>query len=259
MLTEETLRMGMATKSFGKKIYTFETIDSTNNCARALAGCWAAEGTVVISEHQTLGKGRHGRAWQANPLENLTFSLILRPTVPPDYLNLLPLYVAVAVAKAVEDSTGLRVECKWPNDLLVNGRKFAGILLEGAVKENALEYVVVGIGLNVNQLKFDGDLEHRATSLRRECGREIDRPGLFRSILASLELYYHEIISSNAQAILPSWLSHCTMLNKQISVSTNGSIISGVVKGLSREGGLILQSDGSEQTLYAGDVTIVGT
>src|SRR4030065_267755 len=102
MYSEKTLRKGLKTRVFGNKIYTFDTIDSTNNCAKAVAGVGAVEGTVVIAEQQTAGRGRLGRIWQANPNENLTFSIILRPKVNPDSLNLLPLYVAVALAQAIE-------------------------------------------------------------------------------------------------------------------------------------------------------------
>jgi BirA family biotin operon repressor/biotin-[acetyl-CoA-carboxylase] ligase len=258
MYNEQALRKDLKTHLFGSKIYTFDIIDSTNNCARALAGCWANEGTVIIAEQQTAGKGRLGRAWQANPNENLTFSVILRPSLPPDALNAFPLYVAVAVAEAVEKATGLHVDCKWPNDLLVNRKKFAGILLEGSVKQNAIEYVVMGIGVNVNQRLFTGDLQRTATSLRLEARKEVDRTALFHAILASLEAHYGDLNARGFDAILSRWLSHSTMINKQISVSENGQIFSGVVTGLSPDGGLLLQSNGSVKTLFAGDVTILG-
>jgi len=113
-ITSADLKKGLEAKRFGAKVYTFETIDSTNNCARALAGCWATEGTLVIAEHQTAGKGRLGRQWLANPGENLTFSLVLRPTIGPEVVNLLPLYAAVALAETIEQTCGTKVECKWP-------------------------------------------------------------------------------------------------------------------------------------------------
>ncbi len=258
MFTEETLQKGLKTQRFGNKIYTFETIDSTNNCARALAGCWAEEGTVIIAEQQTAGKGRLGRVWQANPQENLTFSLILRPSISPESINLLPLYVAVAVAEAVEKTTGLKVECKWPNDLLIGGKKFAGILLEGSVKQNVVEHIVIGIGINVNQQKFSSELEHRATSLRIASKKELDRTELFRKILYSLEKHYQDFVAKGFQTVLPHWLSYSSMVNKQISVSQQGNVFSGIVKGISTDGGLVLESNGVKQTLFAGDVTVVG-
>jgi len=258
MFTVQALREGLKARVFGGTIYTFETIDSTSNCARALAGCFAPEGTVVISEEQTAGKGRLGRTWLANPRENLTFSIILRPALPPEAVNLLPLYVAVSVAQVCQQVARTKIECKWPNDLMVNGKKFGGILLEGSVKQNELEYVVVGIGLNVNQTSFSPELQQKATSLRLASGKEINREMLFREILLRLETDYQTVKTSGFQSILPSWLSFSSMNGKQISVEQNGSVFSGTVKGLSPDGGLILQTNGAEKTLFAGDVTIVG-
>lgn len=258
MLTERELRKGLKTKSFGNRIYTFQTIDSTNNCAKALANVDAPEGMVVIAEEQTAGKGRLGRTWLANPGENLTFSILLRPQVAPDAVNLLPLYVAVTLAQALEGATNLKVECKWPNDLLINKKKVAGILIEGSVKEGGLEYVVVGLGVNVNQIQFPQDLRQKATSLRLEAKQEIDRVKLFREILTSFEADYKSTVASSFQSVIHSWLERATMINKPIAVSQHGNVLTGIVKGLSKDGGLILQTNGAAQTLFAGDVTILG-
>lgn len=258
MYTEKALRKGLRTRVFGNKIYTFDTIDSTNNCAKAVAGCGAEEGTVVIAEKQTAGRGRLGRLWQANPNENLTFSIVLRPKLSAEAVNLIPLYVAVGVARAVERVTRISVDCKWPNDLLVNGKKFAGILIEGSFKQNTVESVIVGIGINVNQQSFPPDLQNKATSLRLETNKKIDRRALLSETLASLEELYKTINSNEIQSIIALWLSRSTMINKPISVSQQGNVISGIVKGLSKEGALVLQSNGTEKKLFAGDVTIVG-
>jgi BirA family biotin operon repressor/biotin-[acetyl-CoA-carboxylase] ligase len=259
MFSEQTLRKGLKTRLFGNKIYTFDTIDSTNSCAKAVAGCGAQEGTIIISEEQTAGRGRLGRPWQANKNENLMFSIVLRPNVAPDALNLLPLFVGVAIAEAVERTTRLKVECKWPNDLLINKKKCAGILIEGSVKQNMVEYVVIGVGLNVNQQQFTGELEKKATSLRLEAAKEIDRPRLFREILLSLEGSYKSVSSTGFQSVVPMWLKRSSMINQPISVSQQGNVFSGIVTGLSNDGSLILQSNGTEKKLFAGDVTIVGT
>jgi len=259
MYTAEALRKGLRTSRFGSKIYTFDTIDSTNNCARALAGCWADEGTVIIAEQQTAGRGRLGRSWLANPNENLTFSIILRPKMAPEAINLLPLSVSVAVALAVEQVTGLRLECKWPNDLLVNNKKVAGILLEGSFSKNTIDWIVIGIGINVNQTVFPTDLTPKATSLKLATNKDIDRTVLFRSVLESLERYYRSGNDSGFQSILPDWIARTTMIDKTISVMENGTVVSGTVKGLSRDGGLILRTEHSDRTFFAGDVTILGT
>lgn len=257
MFTEQFLRKGLKTRLFGTKIYTFNSVDSTNNCAKAVAECDAPEGTLVVTEQQTAGRGRLGRPWIAEPNRNLMFSLLLRPDVTPEKLNLLPLYVAVAVSEAIEKVTGLNVECKWPNDILYNGRKIAGILIEGSVKKNAVDYVVVGVGINVNQEKFTGDLAAKATSLKLECQKEFDRAMILQEVLGSLEDKYRTVSSSGFESVVPQWLSHTTMVNRQISVSQQGNIISGVVKGLSPNGGLILETNGTQQTVLAGDVSVL--
>jgi len=258
VFVEQTLREGLKTHFFGRKIYAFGSIDSTNNCAKAIAGCGAAEGTVVIAEQQTSGKGRLGRLWIANPNENLTFSVVLRPSIAPDTLSVLPFYVAVAVAQAVEKIAGVQVECKWPNDLLIHGKKFAGILIEGSVKQNTVDHVVIGIGMNVNQQHFPADLAPKATSLRLETNREINRVQVFKETLLSLENHYKQTTSSGFDTVVPLWLSRTTMLNKQISVLQQGHTITGIMKGLSREGGLVVLADGTEKVVLAADTTVVG-
>ena len=257
MLTEQELQEGLETRSFGRKIYSFEVIDSTNNCAKALAGCSAEEGTIVIAERQTAGRGRLGRGWTANPNENLTFSVVLRPSLAPEAIHLLPLVVAVAIADAIEKTTGLAIDCKWPNDLLVDRRKVAGILLEGSMQQTRLDFVVIGVGINVNQTRFPDHLRDRATSLKIACRRNIERPVLFREIVAALERHYFSLSTSGFHSVVPQWLSRSSMLNKRISVSLSGTPLSGIVKGVTENGGLILHAGGTEQVLFAGDVSIL--
>lgn len=258
MFTERELRKGLNTKAFGSRVFTFEKIDSTNNCAKALANVGKEEGIVVIAEEQTAGKGRLGRSWEANRGENLTFSILLRPKVSPEAINLLPLSVGVAIAEAIERVTRLKVECKWPNDLLLNGKKVAGILMESSMRENTIDFVVVGVGLNVNQTQFPPNLQTRATSLKLESKQEIDRARLFKEILASLETNYYAGMKTEFKSVMSSWLRRTPMLNKPIVISQQGTIISGFVRGLSPDGGLVLHTNGTEKTLYAGDVTILG-
>ena len=258
MFTERELRRGLKAKVFGNKIYTFQTIDSTNNCIKALANVGANEGVVVFAEQQTAGRGRMGRSWLSQPEENLTFSVLLRPRIPVEAINLLPLYVAIAVAQAIENLTGLHVECKWPNDLLIEKKKVAGILIEGSMRQNQLDYVVIGLGVNVNQLQFGNGLLQKATSLRLETGREFDRARLLREILHSLETHYVQAAENEFKSVVPFWMSRTSMINKSIVVSQGGDVIAEIVKGLSSEGGLILQTNGKTQTMFAGDVTILG-
>ncbi len=257
MYTAQTLRQGLKTRRFGAKIYTFDTIDSTNNCARALAACWAEEGTVIIAERQTAGRGRMGRTWTANALENLTFSVILRPTVPAEDLNLLPLYVGVAVVDAIRRVTGLDIQCKWPNDLLLNGKKVAGILLEGSLKESSVDFVVIGIGVNVNQHEFPPELAGKATSLVMETGKEFNREELFREIMRSLESHYRSLGKRGFSEVIPLWTERSNFIGQHVSLSQNGSVLTGVVAGLNDHGALVLDQDGTQRAFVAGDVSIL--
>jgi len=257
MFSSESLQSGLQTVNFGKKVYSFETIDSTNTCARALAGCWADEGTVVIAEYQTAGRGRLGRTWVASAGENLTFSLVLRPVIAPDAMNLLSLLVAVGISRGIEEHTGVRVFCKWPNDILCSGRKLAGILLEGSLAGDRVDAVVAGIGVNVNQQTFADELATRATSLSLETGTVIDRSELFKALLRSLEEEYRTQAESGFKNVVTRWLEHAPLIGRRIAVANNGSVIEGTVRGISNGGGLIVSSQHGEQTFIAGDVTIV--
>ena len=257
MISPDILRGGLRTEFFGRKVYTFQTIDSTNSCARTLAACWAEEGTVVIAEEQTAGRGRLGRSWHAAPGENLTFSLILRPSIPPDRMGLLSLLIAAGIARGIEESTGLRVFCKWPNDLLYGGKKLAGILLEGSFAGDRVDHVVVGIGLNVNQREFPPEIAPRATSLARELNAPLDRIGLYKSLLKSLE---DEYLAGNAEAYTSTvqrWLAYAPVIGRTISVSHQGEVLYGRVRGVNPDGSLLVANHTGDHTFLAGDVTIV--
>ena len=250
------VQKGLKAKIFGKKIYAFESIDSTNNCARTLAGNLTPEGTVIVAEYQTAGRGRLGRLWTANPGENLTFSVVLRPSVTAAGLNLLPLLTAVAVTRAVDEFSKLKPECKWPNDLLLGGKKVCGILLESTQQENTLDFVIAGIGINVNQISFPPDIADRATSLRCAAGKTIEREALLRSILEHFEQLYLAERGDGLRSIPQIWLSHAPMIGKIVDVTSEGSVLTGKALGIAPDGGLILATDGGDRTVYAGDVTV---
>jgi BirA family transcriptional regulator, biotin operon repressor / biotin---[acetyl-CoA-carboxylase] ligase len=257
MIDASELKHGLKCIRFGNIVHSFETVDSTNTLARSFADEGANEGTLVISEKQTAGRGRLGRRWISRSGENLTFSLILKPRIPPDKIGLLPLAIAVGIAHGIVASTNLPVRCKWPNDLLIGGRKFAGILMEGSINGDGLAFVVVGIGINVNQTAFPEDLSSKATSLALTAGRPIDRISLFRNVLVSLEKDYDEFISTGFASVLPAWLELAPIVGTRVAADHQGLVITGRVTGLSPEGGLQLQTDSGDHTLFAGDVTIL--
>jgi BirA family transcriptional regulator, biotin operon repressor / biotin---[acetyl-CoA-carboxylase] ligase len=255
MYSKEELQNGLHTFIFGKKIFTYDSIDSTNTCAKTLASTGAEEGTVVMAEYQTAGHGRLGRTWQAESGSNLLFSTIIRPKLEINKIGLLPFFAAAGVALALETVTGARCECKWPNDVLLNGKKCCGILLESSFQHNVLDYAVMGIGVNINQKVFGGDLKDRATSLSQECGREFDRRDVFHRIMTSLELLYSEVKIGNFEITLNEWKTRTTMFGKQVTLTQAGVRLHGRAITLSADGGLVLATPDGQQVCYAGDVT----
>jgi BirA family biotin operon repressor/biotin-[acetyl-CoA-carboxylase] ligase len=257
MISVETVQSKLKTSTFGKKILAFETIDSTNNCARAISGDLTPEGTVVVAESQTSGRGRLGRSWSAEAGANLTFSIVLRPGEVAEGANLLPLLAAVAVSRAVREVTGQETECKWPNDLLIHGKKFCGILLEAEVTEEGLSSVIAGIGINVNQMKFPPEFADRATSLKLVTGKTVERERLLRSVLEHFETLYRSARAEHYREIPRLWVSTSRMVGSRVEVETEGRILQGRVEGIAQDGGLRLLTASGERTLYAGDVSIL--
>lgn len=257
MLSKEEITGGLSTKIVGKKVFLFESIDSTNSCARALGDAGTPEGAVVVAEYQTNGRGRLGRAWLAEPGTSLLFSVLLRPAITLETAGLLTLYASAAIARAVEHSVGLTVECRWPNDLLLHGKKFCGILIENSFQQSGLSYSVIGAGINVNQAEFPPEIADRATSLSRESRRAPERDKVFQSVLSELDAMYTDVRRGKFQAAVSEWTQRCSMFGKMITVREHDSTVSGVASRLHHDGGLILKTGEGERTIYAGDVTVV--
>ena len=256
-MTEHEIRNCLSTSVFGRKIYAFETIDSTNTFARSLISNGGQEGTLVVSEEQTAGHGRFGRPWISERGKSLTFSVLLRPSIPADRLGILSLLAALAVARAIHELTSLRPDCKWPNDVLLNGKKVCGILSEGTSTGNSLSGVVVGIGLNVNQSVFPAEIQETATSLLSEAGGPVDRIRLLGLVMHHLELCYRHIQSRDTGRIIALWQEWSTMIGKPVSVSRDGESIQGIAGALHQDGSLLLRTNGNELKILAGDVTVI--
>jgi BirA family biotin operon repressor/biotin-[acetyl-CoA-carboxylase] ligase len=170
--------------------------------------------------------------------------------------GLLPLAVGVAVARAIEATVGVQVECKWPNDLLLEGQKVAGILLETSVDPQGSPYIIIGIGLNVNQTFFAEEIRSRATSLKAWARSEIDREGLLCSCLKELESIYDQARSSEYRDVIAEWNARSSLAGQTVTVSADGRDTTGVVRGISREGALVVRAGGTDRLFFAGDVTI---
>jgi BirA family biotin operon repressor/biotin-[acetyl-CoA-carboxylase] ligase len=257
MYSKDELQRGLNTHTFGRELFVYDSIDSTNTCAKALASTHAEEGTVVITEYQTAGRGRLGRTWLAESGSSLLFSVIIRPTIDLNKIGLLPIFAAASVALAVEAASGISCECKWPNDVLMNGKKCCGILIESAFQHHVLDYAIIGIGLNVNQKSFSEELADKATSLNRECNKEFDRKEVFHRVMTSLESLYSEVVQGNFSTTLKEWKARSSMFGKLITLTQAGKEIRGRAFALAADGGLVLTTPHGQSVYYAGDVTIV--
>jgi BirA family transcriptional regulator, biotin operon repressor / biotin---[acetyl-CoA-carboxylase] ligase len=193
----------------GSRIHWLRSTSSTNDVAARLAESGAEEGTTVVAETQTAGRGQHGRVWVSPPMAGLYVSVIVRPEAgtlnETNPVSLLTLGSGVAIAEAVRAVTGLPAQIKWPNDVLVGGRKLAGILAESAVQGGALQFIVIGFGVNLEPAAYPPDLASRVTSIEAETSRPVDRALMFAEIMASMGERYADLRAGRFDAILSAW------------------------------------------------------
>jgi BirA family biotin operon repressor/biotin-[acetyl-CoA-carboxylase] ligase len=260
-LLANEIRERLETRVFGKQdIVYFQETDSTNLRAKSLADRGAPEGTVVIAESQTEGRGRRGRTWFSPAGEGIYVSVILRPALSPNEASRLTLLAAVAAAETLLDLTSLSVRIKWPNDIMVRGKKLAGILTQVSTEMDAVDYIVVGLGLNVNTpLKsFPADLRNSATSIQAEMNEPFPRIRLLRLYLERFEDRYEMFRQSGFQPILERWKELSDVIGKRIRVDLLNHYCMGEVLDIDQDGILILrEQDGTLQRILSGDVTLL--
>jgi BirA family biotin operon repressor/biotin-[acetyl-CoA-carboxylase] ligase len=249
----------LETDRFGRAMRGFETVGSTNTEATEWARDGAAEGSVVVTEYQSAGRGRHGRTWDAQKGQNLMFSMVLRPELEADRLGLITVAASVAVAEAIDAFVSPhRATLKWPNDVLLEGRKTCGMLLESSLSgQQAAEVVVLGVGLNVNQTAFPEALADTATSLRLTTGRPVPRATLFARLLRQLEDRYDAVQAGDDAAVRDAFHDRFDALHEQVSfrVPGTGRTIAGTVQGITETGALRLRTPDGPEIIHAGDVT----
>jgi len=248
---------GLATKRLGTKFHYLTELDSTNSYARRLAENGAPEGAVVIADRQTQGRGRLGRNWVSPPDVNLYFSMVLRPTLPPIHAPQITLMAAVALGDAVASFIPQRPVIKWPNDILVNGKKLAGILAESSCGAERIEFVILGIGVNVNFAResMPDGIRERATSLLILGEKIISREPLLRRLIQDLDRCYGILEESGFDSIAPRWEARFGLQGRRIKVEMTDHVVTGRAKGIDRDGALIVEKDdGGNQRIIAGDV-----
>ncbi|WP_246625013.1 biotin--[acetyl-CoA-carboxylase] ligase [Fictibacillus nanhaiensis] len=257
LVTSEEVSLYTGKGTFGKKFSYHLSVKSTQEIAHSLAREGAVEGSIVLADEQTGGRGRLGRAWQSPSGTGIWMSLILRPKIPLQKAPQLTLLIAVAASKAIEKVTGLEAAIKWPNDLLINGKKVAGILTELQAEADSIHSVIVGIGINVNQEKkhFTEEIAEIATSLAIEGNKTYKRAEIVGSILTEIESLYQSYLQNGFGVIKLLWEARAFSLGKRITARSVSGSITGYAKGITDEGVLLLEDDQGEiHSIYSADI-----
>ena len=244
----------------GRNLQCFEETESTNVTASRMGMEGAEHGTLVVADKQTGGRGRRGRTWESPGGKNLYFSLLLRPQIELEKASMLTLLMAVSVARAIENMCEESAGIKWPNDILVHGKKVCGILTELHVEKGRIGHVVVGVGINVKNQDFQGELVDKASSLERECGQEFDRTRLLRGIMNCFEKDFEVFVERGDLEPFTEFY-HAHLLNKdvQVQVLDPQEPFEGIARGISPTGELLVErEDGEIVQVYAGEVSVRG-
>lgn len=248
------------TEWIGKNIYYHEKTGSTNTDARQLAEEGTPHGTLVVAEEQTDARGRRGRSWQAPAGSNIYFSMILRPEFAADRASMLTLVMAMSVARAVREQCGLKAEIKWPNDIVVNKRKVCGILTEMTLEARNIRYVIVGVGINVNQKEFPEEIRETATSLFKESGNMFSREKLLQRIMEFFEADYASFLKEeNMSLLMKDYNAWLVNRGSQVKVLEPSGEYTGTAQGINENGELLVErKNGQQEAVYAGEVSVRG-
>mgnify|MGYP000316057257 FL=1 len=260
MYNKRELEQGLKTKTMGQTIYFYEETDTTNNRARELALEGAPEGTLVVAEKQTDGRGRRGKVWESPLGTGIWMSLVLRPQIMPAEASVLTLLCGLATAEAIEAETGLSAGIKWPNDILINGKKAVGILTEMDCEMSEVHFVIPGIGINVNTASFPPEIADIATSLYLECGKTVSRRRLVHKVLERLEEHYETFLRTGSfTAMLEDYRKHCITLGKEVHVLGREPFFAEALD-ITPEGELLVRraDNGKEEVVFSGEVSIRG-
>ncbi len=247
------------TKVIGRDIRVFKETTSTNDVIERLARDQVREGVVVFAESQTKGRGRLGRKWLSPARKGLWFSVLLRPAMRPATVTRLTIAACMALFRAVQEQTGLTPEIKWPNDILIRGRKVAGILTELYAELDKVKYVILGLGIDVNlsAADFPAELRRAATSLRIETGRRQNRAELAVRILREFDRDYERVCAGQFEAVADEWEERCSTLGRNVTVRVGEREIRGRAESLDQDGALLMRTQhGRLERIIGGDVTV---
>ena len=260
VLGESEIKSRMETQWVGQRVYFYEEIDSTNTQAKRLAEEDAPSGTLVVSDCQVKGKGRRGRVWTSPKGEAIYMTILLRPQIRPDRASMVTLVMGLSVVQAIRNVLGLETSIKWPNDVVLNRTKLVGILTEMSAQMDYIEYLVIGTGINANMTAFSEELKDKATSLRMEMGRPVNRAALIAESMKCFEKNY-EIFekTQDLSGLMEDYQAVLANLNQPVRVLEPGHEYSGIARGINEKGELLVErEDGTVTAVYSGEVSVRG-
>lgn len=260
VMTRQELSSLIKTAWAGQKIYYYDIIDSTNTCIKRLGEEGAPHGTLVAADQQSAGRGRRGRAWESPPGGSIYMSLLLRPDISPAKAPMLTLVMALAVAAGLKECTGLEVQIKWPNDIVLKGKKLAGILTEMSTEIDCINYVVIGTGINVNVKSLPKELSEKATSLFAETGQKVKRSKIIAAVMSHFEASYNIFEKTRSMKELKEQYNSLLVNdNREVRVLGEKAQYDGVSLGINEQGELLVRrKDGTVEAVFAGEVSVRG-
>ena len=260
VLGESEIKSRLHTRWAGQTLYYYDEIDSTNTQIKRLAEEDAPHGTLAVADYQSRGKGRRGRAWDSPHGSAIYMSILFRPEIRPDRASMLTLVIGLSVTQAIRSNLGLQAQIKWPNDVVLNGKKLVGILTEMSTEVDYINYVVIGVGINVNQKVFDEELKEKATSLMIETGAPVKRSALIAAVMKHFEINYALFMENgDLSGLQESYNEMLVNRGKEVRILEPGNEYNAHAYGINETGELIVRTQkGEEKHIFAGEVSVRG-
>lgn len=259
VFTREELAGTLSTDWVGKNLVFLDLVDSTNNRARQLAEQGAPEGTLVVAVEQSAGKGRRGRSWVSAGGTGVWMSLLLRPDFMPECASMLTLVAAMAVEEGIRQVAGLESQIKWPNDVILDGKKVCGILTEMSTEMESIHYVVIGIGINVGIREFPEEIRQVATSLALCTQKPVKRADLAAAVAKAWEYYYGRFLQTmDLSLLMEAYNQKLVNRNRQVKVMGSATGFSGIARGINKKGELLVETDEGLKAVMSGEVSVRG-